>query len=775
MSMYILRGGYEMRIERSSSACSYSKRLAAGLLLAAPLSLSAPGASAQWAPLAASPPPVSAPAVAIPSINSTSQGRAAGPYSPIRPQLFSQDSSHRLLVSNDLGMHCADFDARISSILPPYNVVHAQVLLKGAKPTLLDNSTVDVVYSAASNPSDPALAHAPVLAADGSVFKANFWGNLGGYAPFYPPGVLATFFPSALGRVDIGLPVPDDEMLYLGTGKLQLSQQTMPSVTQLTIDPVTHVPISLVTKPYAANAPQSFKTFETSWPLFTSFAFGYVAHNVDWFAAEGIPLTTFDDIGRENPFPLMRVQARSKTTGATLASLDTVVPVSGETNCKTCHLPAPFGNGYATQRISQPRLPSDDPSWGHVPVWVSEEWAADVNTLRLHDLMHATTLFTGYDAGGKAPTPVVCQTCHYTPALDLAQAGPQDAGGLAQASHESMSRVMHLNHGLLKINGVDLFPTMPAPNDPLRANGAGSAPINAFTQGRLEATCYQCHPGKRTQCLRGAMYNEAGAVCQDCHGQMTQVGDDFSKNKPGGAFIIAADYYKNPNTPRVPWLNEPTCGSCHTGDAVSNLTSAPGAIKSSDNIRLLQAFLSSDPKATPILPTNMRFAEPRVSTGPAAGNPQLFRLSVDQHGGVFCEGCHGATHAEWPVRDANANDNMAAVELQGHAGVVMECATCHSGSLGATLKGPHGMHPVGNNGYSAKWVSAHGDYAESHGTAECKACHGLKGEGTALAKVAVARTGLECERGTLCTGEQKVTIPAGTQVGCGLCHSNPIR
>ena len=244
---------------------------------------------------------------------------------------------------------------------------------------------------------------------------------------------------------------------------------------------------------------------------------------------------------------------------------------------------------------------------------------------------------------------------------------------------------------------------------------------------------------------------------------------------PKGGFTVAADFYSNAATPRVPWLNEPTCGSCHTGDAVSNFTAKPGAIKSSDNIRLLQAFLSSDPKATPILPTNMRFAEPRVTSGTAKGNPQLFRLSTDTHGGVFCEGCHGATHAEWPVRNPNANDNVAATELQGHAGVVMECSTCHTGSFGATLNGPHGMHPVGNNGDSARWVSGHEGYVESHGTAQCKACHGTKGEGTVLAKVAVDRPNLQCEGGTLCASERPVTLPAGTEVSCGLYHNNPVR
>jgi hypothetical protein len=64
---------------------------------------------------------------------------------------------------------------------------------------------------------------------------------------------------------------------------------------------------------------------------------------------------------------------------------------------------------------------------------------------------------------------------------------------------------------------------------------------------------------------------------------------------------------------------------------------------------------------------------------------------------VLCQGCHGSTHAEWPVANAAANDNVAATTLQGHDGVLVECAACHAaGELPLTLGGPHGMHNVGD-------------------------------------------------------------------------------
>jgi hypothetical protein len=44
----------------------------------------------------------------------------------------------------------------------------------------------------------------------------------------------------------------------------------------------------------------------------------------------------YDDAGRENAYPLVRVEGRSEA-GVTLATLDTVLPISGEASCKNCH------------------------------------------------------------------------------------------------------------------------------------------------------------------------------------------------------------------------------------------------------------------------------------------------------------------------------------------------------------------------------------------------------------------------------------------------------
>lgn len=280
---------------------------------------------------------------------------------------------------------------------------------------------------------------------------------------------------------------------------------------------------------------------------------------------------------------------------------------------------------------------------------------------------------------------------------------------------------------------TDLFVNdMPPPTDPRRLDLATGEPVvNDFVQNKLDQSCYQCHPGRDTQCLRGAMFN-GGLVCQDCHGGMQQVGNDFSQNLSAAQpFPEGADLTK-----RIPWANVPGCQSCHTGDAVSNLgLTDSNVIKSKDGIRLLQAYRTNDTAvAKPIVAVNKRFAE-----NDADGKTVLYRLSKG-HSGIFCEACHGSTHAEWPVQPENgtyiANDNMTAIQLQGHTGKITECNTCHTGTLPNSLGGPHGLHPVGATHFAN---GGHENLAERSRDA-CQACHGTRGEGTVLSKAAMDRS-----------------------------------
>ena len=60
------------------------------------------------------------------------------------------------------------------------------------------------------------------------------------------------------------------------------------------------------------HASSSFSDSTPTFPFFTAFSFGYTLLDRKWFAADGIPITPFDDSGRKNSYPLLRIQAQDK-------------------------------------------------------------------------------------------------------------------------------------------------------------------------------------------------------------------------------------------------------------------------------------------------------------------------------------------------------------------------------------------------------------------------------------------------------------------------------
>ena len=347
--------------------------------------------------------------------------------------------------------------------------------------------------------------------------------------------------------------------------------------------------------------------------------------------------------------------------------------------------------------------PGPGTGWANLP---DKEVESKLNILKLHDDENQTSL--------ENSQPVLCAQCHYSPALDLAGTGP--AGD--QLDKPLFSVVMHEFHGNLGV-----------------------------FQGAItvETNCYQCHPGNITQCQRGAMAT-GGMDCFDCHGDMLAVGG-ASPLRDGGSIDGTND-----GGTRRPWQDLPRCQACHTGDAVSYLTRANLVADANWPFRLRQAYETGDDSASPLLATNKRFAE---------NSNTLFRFSKG-HGDLACESCHGSTHAIWPNDDPAANDNIAATQLQGHDGTIIECGTCHGqGSLPLTTNGPHGLHNVND----ARWVDeSHGDFYERDKDG-CKACHGLDLMGTPLAKTAAARS-FRVEDNT-------VSLATGDLVSCDRCHGRP--
>lgn len=719
---------------------------------------------------------------------------------------LSYAANYTILAANDLGMHCADQDYRIFSILPPYNVLNAQVLQKGSTPQMMSPADgIHVTYKAVnsnyfSDFNDPTrLPDATDSFTSTSlnlpgIFKSNFWETVSGksfitivlgnslyhipvpssvsatgidklgfiaYEALYPPGVLAAF----ASTPDLGLPAPDVAELYLLGMTLQAEQSAMPGT---------------------ANTPQEFHGYVEDFPFFVNLPIGYTVNNFNRYTAEGIPISAIDDSGRLNPYPLMRIEARDSNDNI-LASVDAVVPVASEADCQICHASQDVCDidtsktlvcdDIANTLYNADFISTTDQALNVIGDTTEQKVinSAKLNIVRLHDLKHQTTLAgtkaDGTNADGSTSN-VVCANCHYSPALDLAHLGPTDANGKEQTKHISMSRAMHGVHGNLTTKNAlysNLFPIMPPPGD---------SRDPAVAQSVLMETCYNCHPGKSAKCLRGAM-GGSGTVCQDCHGQLTQVGDDFSEDFPVTPYPGGADLSK-----RVSWASEPACDSCHAGDVnqmqqlqqngslndtVINTTDADG---NPDGLRLLLAYRLSDHKSNggPDNLPLLTFPDSRFAT-----TESLYRLSGAKngntatgmekgHGGLSCEGCHGSTHAIWPNKNPFSNDNKAANDLQGHSGPIIECDTCHEGNLGNTLDGPHGMHPVGNTSFSD---GGHESVAENNPDA-CRACHGLNGEGSVLSRVATDRV-LQAKE-----DNETVSLSKGDMVTCTLCHENEL-
>ena len=419
---------------------------------------------------------------------------------------------------------------------------------------------------------------------------------------------------------------------------------------------------------------------------------------LDWFYAYGVPITPYDDAGHKNPYPMMRLIARNGG-GADIATNDIVLPVSDEMDCRACH-------ASGTQAAAQPAA-----GW----VWSDNpERDFRLNILRRHDEQNfaqhqdlyvsalaargfnSQGLYRGVVADGQ---PVLCAVCHASEAL----------GTGSYSNIPPLTTSIHAKHA-----------TVQDPDLNLTLDHSGN-----------RSSCYRCHPGSATKCLRGAM---GGAIasdgsmsmqCQSCHGNMSQVG------KAG----------------RQGWLEEPNCQSCHTGTATSN----------NGQIRYDSCF--TDTNWTVRLAVNQTFAT--KSNTPAAGI-SLYRFSAG-HGGLQCSACHGSTHAEFPA--THRNDNVRNEKIQGHAGVMVECTACHTSmavNSTTTRGGPHGMHPVG-----ASWVSEHHDFIGN--LANCRACHGSDYRGTPLSRMQASRNLNVSLDGT------PVSFPTfkGAEVGCYNCHEGP--
>lgn len=522
-------------------------------------------------------------------------------------------ASYKIVGWNDLGMHCTDgSDFSVFSILPHYNVIHAQVVKDGK--LVRSGTGLTVTYEAVADPTGSINKS--------SAGKGNFYDWVGSlYGPVLAPDQ---------GLAGYAMPGP-------------------------------------------LNTPQRM-AFEGG---------------LNQFSAVGIPITPYDDNGTKNYYPMMRLVARD-ALNQVVATTDIVLPVSDEMDCRVCH-----ASGSPT--LAKPQagwVNQTDPNKDY-----------KLNILLLHDEREASNLEyvnalrdAGFNAGGlyRSATidhqPVLCAKCHGSNALP----------GTGLAGVSPLTEAIHGYH----------------------ARVADPVTHLAMDDTANRSSCYRCHPGSETRCLRGAMGSAVAPngtmamQCQSCHGGMSQVGTKG----------------------RVGWLDQPDCGSCHTGTATKN----------NGRIRYTTVFQGDGTRRKPV---DRTFA---VNTNTPAPGFALYRFSQG-HGGLQCEACHGPTHAEYT--STHANDNVQSLKLQGHVGTIAECSVCHTQTPNTVNGGPHGMHPVGQT-----WVSRHEDVVERSGSAACQVCHGTDSRGTVLSRSFA-------DRSLSAFGTK--AIWRGSTIGCYRCHRGP--
>ncbi|NPA92013.1 MAG: hypothetical protein GXO55_11320 [Chloroflexi bacterium] len=236
----------------------------------------------------------------------------------------------------------------------------------------------------------------------------------------------------------------------------------------------------------------------------------------DHFIAEGIPVTEFRDDYPRTPYPyqIAEVVARSPD-GDILASTQTVVPVSSEMHCESCHQ----DNGVANPDIATGKVKQ--------------------NILLLHDREEETQLFE--------QRPVLCASCHASHAL----------GTSGRPGVDNLSRVMHGTHREISAgpDGNVCYRCHPGPQTRcLRGAMAQAGHTCQDCHGTLadmarpgrrpwidEPRCSQCHASEYSE-NPGRLYRfskgHKGIYCQACHGSQHAIYPSREYNDNIQSFLL---------------------------------------------------------------------------------------------------------------------------------------------------------------------------------------------------------------------------------------------
>lgn len=220
-----------------------------------------------------------------------------------------------------------------------------------------------------------------------------------------------------------------------------------------------------------------------------------------------------------------------------------------------------------------------------------------------HDKLNGTTLYADYQAG----KPHLCGSCHKDNALGL----PGTTGV------EELSYAMHNWH-----KDKMTFTTTAANTTP---------------------DCFNCHPGAKTQCLRGIMAH-AGKSCHDCHGTVANVASSISSG-------------------RTSWAQEPTCG------ATNNWGNGTWGGACHDSAHYTEN-------------SGKLYRDSILKNGP----------NTAMNGILYCEACHDSTHGEYTQEQVvyngtlmNGSDASIPQQFQGDSYWIHSCTVCHTNKNGSKI------------------------------------------------------------------------------------------
>ena len=211
-------------------------------------------------------------------------------------------------------------------------------------------------------------------------------------------------------------------------------------------------------------------------------------------------------------------------------------------------------------------------------------------------------------------TEMNCQNCHGTtnPQLDILQ---------KHDSHNGTTLVADHNNGIVhQCNECHADNALGAPGK--TGVESLSLAMHNFHKDKMTTTtiaanttptCYNCHPGTNTQCLRGIM-EKAGKTCIDCHGDMNKVA---SSQQAG----------------RQAWLQEPKCADCHDSLHQENA-----------NTLYRNSIMNNS-------------------------------VAGDMNGKFYCESCHNSEHAIFVT--SNPADATIPQKFQGDNYWIWNCKVCH--------------------------------------------------------------------------------------------------